>query len=134
MFENAKKPDSKLAGVSPQECRVHPRYPFSAAAEAVYAETRLLGRTSDLSKGGCYVDTINPCPMGADVRIRISKGNLAFVAQGKMMYAAVGMGMPDVYEHPPAGAAGIAERVEWRVAARGSGNARAGSPRRKHGQ
>jgi len=59
----------------------------------VYADARLRGRTSDLSRGGCYVDTINPFPMGAEIRIRISKGNQTFVAQAKVMYAAAGMGM-----------------------------------------
>src|SRR5215472_10892988 len=78
MSDNSKKADSKLAGVSPQERRIFPRYPFSAAAEAVYADARLHGRTSDLSRGGCYVDTINPFPMGAEIRIRISKGNQTF--------------------------------------------------------
>lgn len=39
------------------------------------------------------MDTINPFPMGAEVRIRISKGNLTFVAPAKVMYAAAGMGM-----------------------------------------
>src|SRR5215472_14914591 len=78
MSDNSKKADNKLAGVSPQERRIFPRYPFSAAAEAVYADARLRGRTSDLSRGGCYVDTINPFPMGAEIRIRISKGNQTF--------------------------------------------------------
>lgn len=93
MLEKPKTADNKPAGVSPQERRVHPRYPFSAAVEAVYAETRLHGRTSDLSRGGCYVDTINPFPMGAEVRIGITKGNLMFVAQARVMSAATGMGM-----------------------------------------
>ena len=93
MFENQKKANSEPPRVSPQERRVHPRYPFSAAAETVYADTRLMGRTSDLSKGGCYVDTISPFPLGVEVRIRISRGNLTFVAQARVMYAAAGMGM-----------------------------------------
>jgi PilZ domain len=92
MFENAKKPDSKLAGVSPQERRVHPRYP-SVRQPKRSTQRRGFSGAPDLSRGGCYVDTINPFPMGAEVRIRISKGNLTFVAPAKVMYAAAGMGM-----------------------------------------
>lgn len=57
------------------------------------ADTRLNGRISDLSRGGCYVDTINPFPVGADVKIRIVRGNASFVADSRVTYAAPGMGM-----------------------------------------
>jgi hypothetical protein len=81
--------------VVPQERRNAPRYAFSAAAEAVHlqADTRLSGRISDLSVGGCYVDTINPFPIGVDVKIRIVKDNSLFVAQARVVYATGGMGM-----------------------------------------
>ena len=56
-------------------------------------DTRLNGRISDLGLGGCYVDTINPFPVGAEVKIRISKDNSSFVARGRVVYATGGMGM-----------------------------------------
>ena len=89
-----KKTDSP-AGAEAKEQRNEPRYPVSAIAEVVHlqADTRLNGRVSDLSRGGCYVDTINPFPVGADVKIRITKGNTSFLAQGRVLYAASGMGM-----------------------------------------
>jgi hypothetical protein len=95
MLDDPKKGEGNSAGVAPQEQRSSPRYAFSAAAEAVHlqADTRLNGRISDLGRGGCYVDTINPFPVGADVKIRISKDNASFVAQGRVVYAAGGMGM-----------------------------------------
>jgi len=82
-------------GVAAEERRASARYPFSATAEAVHleADTRLNGRVSDLGQRGCYIDTINPFPVGAGVKIRIVKGNLSFVAQGRVLYAAAGMGM-----------------------------------------
>ena len=72
-----------------------PRYAFSASAEAVHlqADTRLSGRVSDISRGGCYVDTINPFPVGAEVKIRIVRDNLSFVAMGRVLYASAGFGM-----------------------------------------
>ncbi len=89
-----KKEDSS-AGVAAKEQRNHPRYAVSAIAEAVHlqADTRLNGRVSDLSRGGCYIDTINPFPVGADVKIRITKGNASLLAEAKVLYAASGMGM-----------------------------------------
>ena len=77
------------------ERRSDARYPFSASAEAVHiqADTRLSGRVSDLGRGGCFIDTINPFPVGADVKIRIVKDNTSFVAQGHVLYSTSGMGM-----------------------------------------
>ena len=87
--------DSKSAAPAAQERRAEARYSFSASAEAVHlqADTRLNGRISDLSRGGCYVDTINPFPVGADVKIRIVRGNTSFLADSRVTYAASGMGM-----------------------------------------
>lgn len=76
-------------GAVAQERRRMPRYAFSASAEAVHleADTRLSGRVSDISRGGCYVDTINPFPVGAEVKIRIVRDNLSFVAMARVLYA-----------------------------------------------
>jgi hypothetical protein len=95
MPENSHSASNLAAGATAQERRASARYSFSATAEAVHlqADTRLSGRVSDLGRGGCYVDTINPFPVGADVKIRILKDNASFVAQARVMYAASGMGM-----------------------------------------
>jgi hypothetical protein len=95
MLDDSKSADSHSTGVAPQERRINPRYSFSASAEVVHlqADTRLNGRSSDLSRGGCYVDTINPFPLGAEVKIRIVKDNASFVAEAQVLYSAVGMGM-----------------------------------------
>ena len=86
-------------GAAAQERRKTPRYAFSASAEAVHisANTRLNGRVSDISRGGCYVDTISPFPVGADVKIRIVRDNQSFVATGTVLYATVGFGMGMVF-------------------------------------
>ena len=59
----------------------------------IQADTRLSGRVSDLGRGGCYVDTINAFPVGADVKIRIVKDHASFVAQARVLYASSGIGM-----------------------------------------
>ena len=45
-------------GQDPQERRRHQRYPFAAAVEALefMSETRIQGRVSDLSRGGCFME------------------------------------------------------------------------------
>jgi len=50
-------------------------------------------RTSDLGRGGCYVDTFCPFPMHAPVKLRITRDRKSFVAHAKVVYSKIGMGM-----------------------------------------
>lgn len=95
MLEEQKKFATEPVGAVPAERRNHPRYPCTAAAEIVdpVSGARINGRTSDICRGGCYVDAINPFPVGTAVKIRLTKDNQSFVAQGKVAYAAPGLGM-----------------------------------------
>ena len=53
----------------------------------------MTGRCSDLSSGGCYVDTPSPLNVGATVKIRIVHEHREFEAAGLVAYAHVRMGM-----------------------------------------
>jgi hypothetical protein len=79
----------------PHERRRHTRYPFTVAVEALEgkSQTRIQGRTSDLSRGGCYVDTISSFPAGSVVKMRLTKDARSFEAQAEVVYSLVGMGM-----------------------------------------
>jgi len=81
--------------VDPHERRKHTRYPFTVTVEAVESksQTRIQGRTSDLSRGGCYVDTISSFPAGSVVKIRLTKDARSFESQAQVVYSSVGMGM-----------------------------------------
>ena len=57
-----------------------------------------MGRVSDLARGGCYVDALNPFPNGTRVRFRISKENENFEALGTVRYSKIGMGMGITFE------------------------------------
>jgi hypothetical protein len=72
-----------------------PRFPFSPAVEAtdIQADTRILGRLSDISRNGCYVDTINPFAKDAAVTLTITREKQSFKTHAKVVYAKVGMGM-----------------------------------------
>ncbi len=83
-------------GVSnPIERRRNLRFPFSASVEVVEPKTgtKIVGRTSDLGLGGCYVDTLSPFPVSTEAKIRIIRENESFEAQVKVVYSLVGMGM-----------------------------------------
>jgi hypothetical protein len=71
------------------------RYPFFAQAEAteVVSATRLSARTSDLSLTGCYLEMMNPSPVGTEVRISISYGSENLVVLGTVTYVLQNMGM-----------------------------------------
>ncbi len=76
------------------------RYPFIASVEVVEfeSEARLVGRVSDLARGGCYVDIINPLPSGTRVKLRIYKENENFEAVGTVRHSQTGMGMGIAFE------------------------------------
>jgi hypothetical protein len=84
--------DGKAEG---SERRQHQRYSFTATLEAFEpnSETRINGRTADLSEGGCYADTMSPLPAGTALKVRISKENRSFESDAKVVYAVAGMGM-----------------------------------------
>ncbi len=83
------------APVDPVEKRSCPRYPFSPAVEAIdlQADIRIMGRLSDISRNGCYVDTINPFAKDAPVTLTISRDNQSFRTRAKVVYSKMGMGM-----------------------------------------
>lgn len=77
------------------ERRQGPRFQFTATVELVdmKSRTRVQTRTSDLSRGGCYVDTTNPLPADSAVKMRLTQANRSFEAEAKVAYSLPGMGM-----------------------------------------
>jgi PilZ domain len=78
-----------------RESRAQVRFPFTAAAEIceLHSQTRLTGRCSDLSSGGCYIDTLSPFAVGTIVRVRLERDMHEFEATAVVAYAHVSMGM-----------------------------------------
>jgi hypothetical protein len=83
------------AASEPVEKRSCPRFPFSPAVEALdlQADTRIMGRLSDISRNGCYVDTINPFAKDAALTLTVTRDNQSFKTQAKVVYSKMGMGM-----------------------------------------
>ena len=85
--------DAKSVGDS--ERRVQQRFPFTAEAEVieVRSQARVTGRCSDLGPGGCYVDTLAPFAVGAEVRICVTRDTSKLEAAAVITYAQASLGM-----------------------------------------
>ena len=75
--------------------RRSPRYSLTAPAEVTELRTKATigGRCTDLSSGGCYVDTLSPFPQGTEVRIRIVQEPRSFLCEATVAFGQMGMGM-----------------------------------------
>src|SRR5260370_7980813 len=88
-----------LAGIGGQrnvrERRRHAPNTITGTDEAFEqaSEARIPGRTSDLSEGGCYVDTMSPFPTQTRVRIRITREQRSFESQATVVYSVAGLGV-----------------------------------------
>ncbi len=81
------------------ERRNAPRYPLVLAAEVVELPrgAQLIARTSDVSRTGCYIDTLNPIPQGSKILLRLTHDDEIFEATGRIVYVSYGLGMGVVF-------------------------------------
>lgn len=81
------------------ERRRVPRYTFIASAELIeeVADVRIATRVSELSLYGCYLDMMNPFPVGTLVLVKISAGDAYFQARSKIVYSQPNMGAGVAY-------------------------------------
>ncbi len=70
----------------------------------------LHARTSDVSRTGCYIDTLNPIPSGTLVSIRLTRGRDEFESVAKVMYVSPGLGMGLRFEDPAPAQLAILDR------------------------
>ena len=82
--------------------RTVPRYTFVAVAEIIEAATQtcVMGRINEISRKGCYVDTLNPFPVGTHLNVVISRDQGTFATKGNVIYAHEGMGMGVAFRDP----------------------------------
>ena len=78
-----------------QDKRIDPRVPLIAVVEVIEVGTgtRLTARTSDLSRTGCYIDTLNPTPAKTIVHVRLSHGGEQLELPARIVYVSPGLGM-----------------------------------------
>ena len=71
------------------------RYPLILAAEITELGGSMVlnGRSSDVSRSGCYIDMLNPMPVGSLVQVRLRHGDTLFHSPARVMYVCPGLGM-----------------------------------------
>ena len=88
---------NEQSAYAPSERRCANRAPFIAPVDLVDVRTgtRIQARTSDLSAQGCYIDTLNPLPVGSMVRLQIHRADkmLDAIAHVSSRHAGSGMGL-----------------------------------------
>jgi hypothetical protein len=75
--------------------REAPRYALTLVAEvfAPLNSTVLNARSSDVSRGGCYIDSLTPLPPGTPITIQLRSGDDTFETQARVVYICPGLGM-----------------------------------------
>ena len=78
-----------------QDRRDAQRLPLILAVEIVEIDsgTRLSARTSDVSRTGCYVDTLNPIPTGTVVRVKFEHDGEQLDLLARVVYVSPRLGM-----------------------------------------
>jgi len=78
-----------------QDRRDAQRLPLIIAVEVVELESgaRLAARTSDVSRTGCYVDTLNPTPTGTVVRVKFNHDGEQLDLLARIVYVSPRLGM-----------------------------------------
>ena len=91
----AGKKAGSSAGPMAEERRAGGRHTFTASADVVEISSgaRFSTRMTDLSHGGCFVDTMVPFPVGAKVRVKVHEGKREFDTEGVVVYSQYGLGM-----------------------------------------
>ena len=83
-----------MAQASFAKRRANPRFSFFAEAEVTLHDgTSVLGQISELSSRGCYIDILQPIPIGTELRLRISDGTISSELPGKVIYMHSGGGL-----------------------------------------
>jgi len=77
------------------ERRSAPRHAMVLAAEVIELPrgAKLFARTADISRTGCYIDTLNPIPPASRVLVRITHNGETFEAEAQVVYVSYGLGM-----------------------------------------
>lgn len=74
--------------------RTNPRFQFCAEAEITLRDgTWLPAQLAEISARGCYVDTLEPLPLGTEFELSISDGMNTCELPGKVIYEHTGGGL-----------------------------------------
>lgn len=82
--------------------RAAPRYPLVLVVDVVERSNgnRFCARTSDVSRTGCYVDTLNPLPAGTPVFISLTHRGETIEVPARIVYVSPALGMGVHFDDP----------------------------------
>ena len=91
----ASTPRREAAKPAPQDCRHFSRYHCASQVQFRMADGGVItsGEVSNLSLNGCYVQTVQPCPVGASVEIVVQAGKARIYTQGRVKSVKDNQGM-----------------------------------------
>jgi hypothetical protein len=94
---------STNSGAMLRERRAFPRYRFFANAELIQSPSafRLSGRVTEISRNGCYVDSMNQLPLDMELNLCISRDEGSFATSGRIIYVHPWIGMGVIFLDPP---------------------------------
>jgi PilZ domain len=77
------------------ERRSAPRHAMVLAAEVIELPrgAKLSTCTAEISRNGCYIDTLNPIPPSSRVLVRITHHDETFEPEAQVVYVSYGLGM-----------------------------------------
>jgi hypothetical protein len=72
-----------------------PRYALILVAEIteIAAAVKMMARTADVSRTGCYLDTVKPSVKGTMIQLRLTRGEELCQTQALVVYVSPGLGM-----------------------------------------
>jgi hypothetical protein len=92
--------------------RQAPRYDIVAIAEVSDPDEGKLvpGRVTQVSRGGCYLDTPKTLPVGTALKVILFRDQKTFVAQAKIIHVQERVGMGLAFIDPPQDQLAILDR------------------------
>jgi PilZ domain len=77
-----------------------PRFSLNASVEVTEPNTgaRIQGRTTEISRKGCFVETSNVLAVGTPIKIVISREQGTFTTDGTILYTQEGTGIGVVFK------------------------------------
>jgi hypothetical protein len=64
------------------------------------SDSKVAARRSDISKSGCYVDTLHPLPKGIKVPLQLIRGEELFETLATVVCLSPGLGMGMQFQEP----------------------------------
>ena len=95
---------AEYSDIQSAERRRFPRFACTGAAEIILnGRCRGWGEVSDISRGGCYIEIVQPLPVSSEAQLRLTITNILVVVDAKVRVATPLVGMAMEFVGMPSG-------------------------------